>query len=100
MLITSLFSLATLWTEFFLSTKIRQMKAGQKLKYITPARTYSISGLKSRVLKLTFSGSKMMVKSGLEFILKLTEPLHSCCCPVQKNLPIRAELALQVSRYL
>ena len=34
MLITSLFSLATLWTEFFLSTKIRQMKAGQKLKYI------------------------------------------------------------------
>ena len=32
----------------------------------TPARTYSISGLKSRVLKLTFSGSKMMVKSGLE----------------------------------
>ena len=41
-----------------------------------------------------------MVKSGLEFILKLTEPLQSCCCPVQKNLPSRAELAWQVSRYL
>ena len=42
-----------------------------------------------------------MVKSGLEFfILKFTEPLQSCCCPVPKNLPIRAELAWQVSRYL
>ena len=43
----------------------------------------------------------MMVKSGLEFfILKFTEPLQSCCCPVPKNLPIRAELAGQVSRYI
>merc|ERR1712051_555931 len=66
----------------------------------TPARTHSISGLKSQVLKLTFFSLKMMVKSGLEFILKLTEPLQSCCCPVQKNLPSRAELAWQVSRYL
>ena len=66
----------------------------------TPARTYSISGLKSRVLKLTFFSLKMMVKGGLEFILKLTEPLQSCCSPVQKNLPSRAELAWQVSRYL
>ena len=66
----------------------------------TPARTHSISRLKSRVLKLTFLSLKMMVKSGLEFILKLTEPLQSCCCPVQKNLPSRAELAWQVSRYL
>ena len=41
----------------------------------TPVRTHSISGLKSRVMKLTFSSLKMMVKSGLEFILKLTEPL-------------------------
>ena len=42
-----------------------------------------------------------MVKSGLEFfILKFTKPLQSCCCPVPKNLPIRAELAWQVSRYL
>ena len=42
---------------------------------ITPARTHSISGLKSRVLKLTFFSLKMMMKSGLEFILKFTEPL-------------------------
>ena len=42
----------------------------------TPARTHSISGLKSQVLKLTFLALKMMVKSGLEFILKFTEPLH------------------------
>ena len=41
-----------------------------------------------------------MVKSGLEFILKLTEPLQSCCCPVQKYLPRMAELAWQLSRYL
>ena len=34
------------------------------------------------------------------FILKFTEPLQSCCCPVQKNLPRWAELAWQVSRYL
>ena len=51
-------------------------------------------------MKLSFLSLKMMVKSGLEFILKLTEPLQSCCCPVQKNLPSRAELAWQVSRYL
>ena len=67
---------------------------------ITPARTLSIRGLKSRVLKLPFSSLKMMVKSGLEFILKLTEPLQSCCCPVQKYLPRLAELAWQLSRYL
>ena len=28
------------------------------------------------------------------------DPLQSCCCPVQKNLPRKAELAWQVSRYL
>ena len=67
---------------------------------ITPARTLSISGLKSRVLKLSFLSLKMMVKSGLEFILKSTEPLQSCCCPVQKYLPRMAELAWQLSRYL
>ena len=42
----------------------------------TPARTLFINGLKSRVMKLPFSSLKMMVKSGLEFILKLTEPLQ------------------------
>ena len=66
----------------------------------TPARTLFISGLKSRVIKLPFLSLKMMVKSGLEFILKLTEPLQSCCCPVQKYLPRLAELAWQLSRYL
>ena len=31
---------------------------------------------------------KMMIKSGLEKnILKFHQPLQSCCCPVQKNLP-------------
>jgi hypothetical protein len=49
----------------------------------------------------TIFGLKMMVKSGLEFfILKSYVPLQSCCCPVQKNLPIMAELAWQVSRVL
>ena len=66
----------------------------------TPARTLFISGLKSRVMKLPFLSSKMMVKSGLEFILKLTEPLQSCCCPVQKYQPRMAELAWQFRRYL
>ena len=38
-----------------------------------------------------------MTKSGLFFfILKFYQPLQSCCCPVQKNLPQKAELAWQV----
>ena len=43
---------------------------------LTPARTLSISGLKSWVLKLSFLSLKMIVKSGLYFILKFTEPLQ------------------------
>ena len=70
------------------------------LTHYTLARTLSISGVKSRVLKLSFLSLKMMVKSGLEFILKLTEPLQSCCCPVKKYLPRMAELAWQLCRYL
>ena len=66
----------------------------------TPVITLFISRLKSRVLKLSFLSLKMMVKSGLEFILKLTEPLQSCCCPVEKCLPRMAELAWQLCRYL
>ena len=66
----------------------------------TPDRTLFISGLKSRVMKLPFLSLKMMVKSSLEFILKLTEPLQICCCPLQKYLPRLAELAWQLSRYL
>ena len=47
----------------------------------------------------TIFGSKMMMKSGLEkIILKFHNGLQSCCCPVQKNLPRKAELAWQVSR--
>ena len=34
----------------------------EKLSLITPARTHSRSGLKSRVLKLSFLGLKMVVK--------------------------------------
>ena len=50
---------------------------------------------------MTIFGIKIMVKSGLEKnILKFQVPLQSCCCPVQKNLPRRAELAWLVSRYL
>ena len=49
----------------------------------------------------TIFGLKMMVKCGLEkVILKFHDGLQSCCCPVQKNLPRKAELAWQVSRYL
>ena len=60
---------------------------------------YKWTKLKS--LEITIFGLKMMVKSGLEiFILKLNKPLQSCCCPVQKNLSRKAELAWQVSRYL
>ena len=55
------------------------------LNIITPARTLSISGLKSRVLKLSFLSLKMMVKSGLEFILKLTEPLQRYLLSCQAN---------------
>ena len=68
--------------------------------WYTPVTTLFISGLKSRVLKLSFLSLKMMVKSGLEFILKLTEPLQNCSCPVQKYLPRMAELAWQLSRYI
>ena len=48
--------------------------------WYTPARTLSISGIKSGVLKLSFLSLNMMVKSGLESILKLTKPLHLLSC--------------------
>ena len=51
----------------------------------TPVRTHSISRLKSRVMKLSFLSLKMMVKSGLEFILKLTEPLQRYLLSCQAN---------------
>ena len=59
-----------------------------KSAIFTPARTLSISGLKSRVWKLSFLSLKMMVKSGLEFILKLTEPLQRYLLSCQANSAI------------
>ena len=57
----------------------------------TPTRTRFISGLTFRVMKLPFLSLKMMVESGLEFsILKFHWP----------NLPRKAELVWQISRYL
>ena len=39
----------------------------------------------------------MMMKNGLEkIILKFHEPLQSCCCPAQINLPRKAELAFNL----
>ena len=52
---------------------------------LTPARTLSISRLKSRVLKLSFLSLKMMVKSSLEFILKFIEPLQRYLLSCQAN---------------
>ena len=43
-------------------------------------------GLKFGVLKLTFLALKMIVKSGLEFILKFTEPLQRYI-QIPANLP-------------
>ena len=57
-------------------------------KYFTPVITLFISGLKSRVMKLSFLSLKMMVKSGLEFILKLTEPLQRYLLSCQANSAI------------
>ena len=54
----------------------------------TPARTLSIRGLKSRVLKISFLSLKMMVKSGLEFILNFTEPLQRYLLSCQANSAI------------
>ena len=68
--------------------------------FYTPARTLFISGLKSRVLKLPFLLKNDGKKWSRLFILKFTEPLQSCRCPVQKYLPTMAELAWQLSRYL
>ena len=49
-------------------------------------------------LEITIFYLKMMLSR--LFILKFTEPLQSCCCPVQKYLPRIAKLALHLSRYL
>ena len=54
----------------------------------TPVNILSISGLKSRVLKLSFLSLKMTVKSGLEFILKFIEPLQRYLLSCQANSAI------------
>ena len=41
-----------------------------------------------------------LISKRLFDFLKLTEPLQSCYCPVQKYLPRMAKLAWQLSRYL
>ena len=54
---------------------------------VTPVRTHSISGLKSRVMKLSFLSLKMLVKSGLEkIILKFHVPLQRYLLTCQANL--------------
>ena len=58
------------------------MKMSETLSHL------SISGVKSRVLKLSFLILKMMVKSGLEFILKFTEPLQRYLFSCQANSAI------------
>ena len=65
------------WAKLFYN----QLNLIDEIK-LTPARTHSISGLKSRVLKLAL---KMMVKSGLEFILKFTKPLQRYLLTCQAN---------------
>ena len=52
---------------------------------LTPVRTHSISGLKPRVMKLSFLSLKMMVKSGLEVILKFIELLQRYLLSCQAN---------------
>ena len=59
----------------------------------TPLRTLGISGLKSLVLKLMFFSLKMVVKSGLEFILKLTEPLQRYLLTCQANSALRRDVS-------
>ena len=103
-IITAYLSISNLYIVLVKIGVLQQKSSPSVLLYNsrcdTPVITLFISGLKSRVLKLSFLSLKMIVKSGLEFILKLTEPLQSCCCPVQKYLPRMAELAWQLSRYL
>ena len=80
------------------------MALHMKLNYLTLATVgFWCQTIHKKFLRRfdTIFGLKMMMKSGLEkFILKFHHSLQSCCCPVQKNLHRKAELAWQVSRYL
>ena len=91
--ITVQHSRAVLWLADFLYYLQNGFLIWALLYYIlwkldTPARTLSISGLKCRVLKLSFLSLKMMVKSGLEFILKFIEPLQRYLLSCQANSAI------------
>ena len=48
-------------------------------------------------LEIDIFDLEMMVKRGLKKIYFEIHRAQSCCCPVQKHLPRKAELALQVS---
>ena len=50
------------------------LKKCRRSKFPTPARTLSISGLKSWVLKLPFFNLKMMLKNGLDFFFFFWNP--------------------------
>ena len=73
--------------KFFIFGKIRGNN--------TPARTPRINGLKSQVLQPTFLASALE-----SLVLKFYQPLQSFCCPVQKNLPRKAELTSQLLKGL
>ena len=66
-------------------TKVSLQNGAAEENVHTPARTLSISGLNYWVFKLSFSSLKRMVKSGLEFILKFTEPLQRYLLSCQAN---------------
>ena len=51
----------------------------------TPARSHFISGLKSRVLKLTFFCLKIMVKSGLELYFEIHRAPSELLLPSAKK---------------
>jgi hypothetical protein len=72
----------------FIFLKVLNIKSSSIKKHFTLARTLSISGLKSRVFKLSFLSLKITVKSGLEFILKFTQSLQRYLLSHQANLAI------------
>ena len=57
----------------------------QKQDWVTPARTLLMSGLKSRVLKLSFLSLKMMVKIGLEFYFEIHRAPSELLLPSAKK---------------
>ena len=58
----------------------------------TPARTLSISGLKSRVLKLPIFNLKMMMKNGIDFFFEIPRAPSE----IPANLPGQFSLSGQI----